>query len=325
MSMEVIKAGIADTFQDGGRYGHQHLGINPNGAMDLIAMHVANALAGNEMNEAVLELCFPASVLLFRKPALMALSGANFNAALNGKPVPLNQSISVPAGSELKFTRIEKGVFGYLAIHGGFGLVSWLNSVSTNAKAHMGGWKGRSLQKGDEIPLRKEISLSDEVKIFPWRANVVDFYSDSKSFQFLRGNEFDWLDEQSKKKLAEDSFVMTAVRDRMGYRLKGEALTRRNAELISTAATFGTIQLLPDGQLIILMADHQTTGGYPRIAQVIAADRSRLVQRNVGEVIQFQQISLGEAEDLMVVQRKTLKQIQVTCAGRLKDFFNATP
>src|SRR6185436_10460008 len=101
MSLEVIKAGITDTFQDAGRYGHQHLGINPSGAMDLIAMHVANALVGNEMNEAVLELCFPAATLLFNKPTLIALSGANFNAELNGKPAPIHQSISIPAGSEL--------------------------------------------------------------------------------------------------------------------------------------------------------------------------------------------------------------------------------
>jgi antagonist of KipI len=324
MSVEVIKAGIADTFQDGGRYGHLHAGINPNGAMDLIAMHVANALVGNEMNEAVLELCFPASVLLFRKPALMALSGANFHALLNDKPIPVNQSVYVPAGSELTFTKIEKGVFGCLAIRGGFSLVSWLNSMSTNVKAHVGGWNGRSLQKGDVVAFRKDVSVSGEPKVLPWRANVFDFYNDSGSFQVIRGNEFDWLDDQSKEKLMSGSFTMTPLRDRMGYRLRGETLNRKSAELISTAATFGTVQLLPDGQLIVLMADHQTTGGYPRIAQVIAADRSRLVQRAVGESIQFQEISLGEAEDLMIVQRKILKQIQVTCAGRLKDFFNGT-
>src|SRR5215204_3371648 len=143
MSMVVIKGGMADSFQDAGRYGHQHLGINPSGAMDLNAMKVANALVGNDLNEAVLELCFPASVLSFKKPALMALSGANFNGELNGKAFSINQSIAVPAGSELKFTRIEKGVFCYLAVHGGFGLSSWLDSNSTNVKAQVGGWKGR--------------------------------------------------------------------------------------------------------------------------------------------------------------------------------------
>jgi len=322
MSLEVVKAGIADTFQDAGRYGHQHLGINPNGAMDQIAMNVANSLVGNELNEAVLELCFPASALLFKKPALIALSGANFNAELNGKPVSINQSISVSAGSELKFTKTEKGVFCYLAVHGGFSLISWLGSNSTNVKAQVGGWKGRSLQKADAIEFKKNISI-DDVKIFPWRANVFDFYSDAKSIQFLRGQEFDWLDEASQEKLMEESFTMTSLRDRMGYRLKGKELRRKNGELISTAATFGTVQLLPDGQIIILMADHQTTGGYPRVAQVIAADRSKLVQTCVGDEIFFREISLQEAEDLLLLQHKILKQIQVTCTVRLKEFFNS--
>lgn len=323
MSMEIIKAGIADSFQDAGRYGHQHLGINPNGAMDLIAMNVANALVGNEMNQAVLELCFPASVLLFKKPALIALSGANFNAELNGKAIPINQSVAVPTGSELKFTRIEKGVFCYLAIHGGFVLSSWLDSNSTNMKAQVGGWKGRSLQKGDAIEFKKSISTISEMKIFPWRVNVFGFYSDVKKIQFLRGNEFDWLDDQSKEKLMNEPFKMSSLRDRMGYRLRGNNLNRKNEELISTAATFGTIQILPDGQLIILMADHQTTGGYPRVAQVISADRSKLVQTGVGDEIFFREISLQDAEELVLVQRKILKQIQVTCNVSLKDFFNS--
>src|SRR5688500_8393680 len=148
-------------------------------------------MLANSTQDAFLEFCFPASVLLFQKPALIALSGANFNAELNGRSVPINQSISVPAGSELKFTRIEKGVFGYLAVHGGFSLVSWLDSFSTNTKAHVGGWEGRLLQKGDEVASTKEIPNSNDLKVLPWRANVFDFYSDSRSFQVIRGNEFD--------------------------------------------------------------------------------------------------------------------------------------
>jgi antagonist of KipI len=320
--MEVIKAGIADTFQDIGRYGHQHLGINPSGAMDLVAMHVANALAGNELYEAVLELCFPASVLHFKRPALIALSGANFNAELNGNPVPVNQSITVSAGTELKFTKVAKGVFCYLAVHGGFGLSSWLNSDSTNQKAHAGGWNGRSLQKGDVIQFKNEASTIDETKIFPWRANVFDFYKGAENIRCLRGAEFDWLLSPSQEKLMKEFFTMAPLRDRMGDRLKGEALSKQHGELISTAATFGTVQLLPDGQLIILMADHQTTGGYPRVAQVIAADLPKLSQINVSERVSFQEVSLQEAEDLLLLQRKMLKQIQVTCTVHLKDFFN---
>jgi antagonist of KipI len=145
MSLEVIKSGIADTFQDAGRYGYQHSGVNPNGTMDLVAMKVANALVGNDLNEAVLELYFPASTFVFKKSTLIALSGADFTAELNGKPIPINQSLIIPAGSELRFKKIGKGVFCYMAVWGGFEVTSWMGSCSTNAKANAGGWKGRSL------------------------------------------------------------------------------------------------------------------------------------------------------------------------------------
>lgn len=321
MSMEVIKAGTADSFQDGGRYGHQHLGINPNGAMDLIAMRVANALVGNDLNEAVLELYFPASTLLFKNSGLIALSGANFAAELNGTRVPINQTIAVAAGSELKFKKIEQGVFCYLAIHGGFKIEDWLESKSTNVKAQAGGWKGRSLQKGDVIEFGKTINQS-AVRIFPWRANVHDFYGEPETIRYVKGNEFDWLDDKSKEKFAKHNFGLASLRDRMGYRLHGEALSRKiNTEMVSTAATFGTVQLLPDGQLIILMADHQTTGGYPRVAQVISGDRSKLVQSRAGDQVYFKEVSLEMAEESLLGQQKLLKQIQVTCAIRLKEIF----
>ena len=251
---------------------------------------------------------------------MIALSGANFYAELNGRPVPVNQSITVSAGTELKFTKVRKGVFCYLAIQGGFRLSPWLNSNSTNQKAQAGGWNGISLQKGDVIEFKSDLSMIHEIKIFPWRANVFDFYNDAETIQVLRGPEFDWLNSPSQEKVMKEFFTMTPLRDRMGYRLKGEVLSKRHGELISTSATFGSVQLLPDGQLIILMADHQTTGGYPRVAQVIAADRSKLVQTNVGAKVSFREISLQEAEDLLLLQRKVLKQIQVTCTVHLKNF-----
>jgi antagonist of KipI len=319
MSIEVIKAGIADSVQDGGRLGHQHLGINPNGAMDLAAMQVANALVGNDLHEAVVELCFPSSTFAFRKPALIALSGANFNAEINGVRVPINQVIAVPANSELKFQKTEQGVFAYLAVRGGFELACWMGSFSTNTKAQAGGWKGRSLQKGDLLICNESLEVP-ALKIFPWRANVYDFYSEPEAIQILKGNEFAWLDEKSQEKIFESEFSVTALRDRMGYRLQGESLSRsQQQELVSTMATFGTVQLLPDGQLIVLMADHQTTGGYPRVAQVTAAARSKLVQSNVRAGIRFREVTLQDAEDLMVNHQKILKQIQVTCAVRLKE------
>jgi antagonist of KipI len=324
MSIEVIKAGIADSIQDEGRFGFQHLGINPNGAMDLCAMKVANALVGNALNEAVVEMGFPASTFRFDKPALVALTGADFTPKLNGRNIPINQPVLVASGSELKFTKVKHSAWCYLAVHGGFGLTEWLGSYSTNKKANVGGVEGRFLKKGDRLSFRRQINNS-AIKVFPWRANVTEFYEGSVPSQTnvrcIEGNEFDWLTKKSQKDFLKRSFIISRQSDRMGYRLEGTALKQsKKQELLSTAVSFGTIQVLPNGELIALMADHQTTGGYPRVAQVIAADRSRLVQCSPAEKISFSFVDIEEAEDLLLKQEQSLSRLQYACKLMLKEY-----
>jgi antagonist of KipI len=332
MSIEVIKAGMADSVQDGGRFGFQHLGINPNGVMDLNAMKVANALVGNEWNEAVLEMSFPASTFRFTKPALIALSGADFSAKLNGKSIPLHQPVRVASGSELTFTEVVDGAWCYLAVQGGFELKKWLGSKSTHVKARIGGVDGRPLKKGDELLFNREMRKT-ETKIFPWRANVSELYSTpwpvfsptrlantSTKVRCIQGNEFAWLVKKSKRDFLKKEFTISRQSDRMGYRLIGIPLKQSmEQELLSTAVTFGTIQLLPNGELIILMADHQTTGGYPRMAHVIGADRSRLAQCRPTETISFSFVSVQEAEDLLLIQERSLRQLQEACTFKLRE------
>ncbi len=319
--IEVVKAGMADSVQDAGRFGYQHLGINPTGAMDLNAMRIANALVGNQLNQAVVELIFPASSFCFHRSALIALSGADFSAKLNRKSIPINQPVLAPAKSELKFSRILNGSVGYLAVQGGFELIPWLNSYSTNLKATTGGVEGRYLKKGDKLELRnKGVIKIEQPQVLPWRADVSDFYSSTNTIRCLKGNEFDWLTKKSQSDFQKKEFVINVQSDRMGYRLKGIALGQnKKRELLSTAVTFGTIQLLPNGELIILMADHQTTGGYPRIGHVITADRSVLVQYRPNEKLSFQFVSLEEAEALAIAQSKSRAQLQVSCRLKLRE------
>jgi len=323
MSIEVIKAGITDSFQDGGRFGFQHLGINPNGAMDLTAMKTANALVGNVLNEAVIELSFPAAIFHFRQPALIALSGADHAPKINGQRVPVHQPMLVPAGSELKFTKALHGSWSYLAVHGGFELSSWLHSYSTNSKAHMGGFHGRSLKKGDVIPVRRSVPDSAELRVLPWRANVSELYAPVNSHNAIRcikGNEFDWLTKRVQTDFLKQQFSVSTHSDRMGYRLSGHALKQsKRQELLSTAVTFGTIQLLPSGELITLMADHQTTGGYPRVAHVISADRSRMAQSRPKDVIRFSFVDYQTAEELYVKQEQSIRQLQQSCKFKLRE------
>jgi len=325
MSLEVIKAGMADSIQDIGRYGYQHVGINPNGAMDLNAMKIANALVGNELNEAIMELNFPASSFYFDHAAIISLSGADFSAKLNGKSIPINQPLIIPEKSELRFSKVVSGSVGYLAIHGGFELDSWLNSFSTNLKAKAGGVSGRYLKEGDKLKFRKRVARKiRQVQILPWHANISDFYASHKNIRCITGNEFDWLTKKSQADFQKKDFVISPQSDRMGYRLKGIALKQSNKqELLSTAVTFGTIQLLPNGELIILMADHQTTGGYPRIGHVITVDRSVFVQHKPNEKLSFQFITLEEAEVLAVAQSKSLAQLQVSCRLKLMELDQA--
>src|SRR6266487_2320422 len=149
MSVLVIKQGLLDTMQDAGRYGYQHLGINPCGAMDIVAATIANMLAGNNKDEAVIELHYPASSFLFEDDCMIALSGADFQATINNELIPVSTSVMVSNGSVLEFTQYRRRTRCYLAVHGGWDIDHWLNSYSTNIKAIGGGYYGRALKKND--------------------------------------------------------------------------------------------------------------------------------------------------------------------------------
>ena len=327
MSIRIIKQGIADSMQDTGRYGYQHMGINPGGAMDTLAAQKANLLVGNDVNEAVIEIHFPASSFLFTRDAVIAMSGADFSAAVNDIPVPVNTTLIVAKNSLLQFKKINNGARIYLAAKGGFDIPKWLGSYSTNVVAGIGGFNGRFLKKDDEILLRQNDDLSElltknsfiELSL---KADSANFYSSPDIIRIIKGNEWDWLTEGSKQKYINSPFIITPQSNRMGYRMHGEALqTITNRQLISTAVTNGTIQLLPNGQLIILMADHQTTGGYPRIGHVIAVDIPMLAQMHMNSAIRFRFIDIKEAEDLFINQQDYLLRLKNECNFYLDEFF----
>lgn len=331
MSLKVIKAGILDTIQDMGRYGKQQLGINPTGAMDKYAMQVTNILVGNKPGEAVIELHFPASVFMFAQPALIALGGADFSASINGEPVPNLHCIIVDKNDVLQFHKPVNGARAYLAVRGGFVIDKWLNSYSTHLKAKAGGFDGRSLHKDDELILNQQLNFSikqDDFIVLPWQADTnylpVDKagLDESKEILIIPGNEWERLATESKENFSMTSFVITRQSDRMGYRLTSIPLhSITNEEVVSSAVSFGTIQLLPDGGLIVLMADHQTTGGYPRVAHVISAHHSKLAQMKAGEKIQFRLTDQQTAEELLIKQQQHLLQLQNACTFRLEQYF----
>jgi len=325
MSIRIIKAGLADAFYDKGRYGYQHLGINPGGAMHVAALQTANALVCNPPNEAVLEMHFPAANILFNQPALIALTGADFTATINQQPIPINTPIAVGKGVELKCTKPLSGARTYLSVSGGFALTPWLNSCSTNLVCHAGGFNGRTLQTGDVVNFKSPINLSPILtqkpfRILPFRASVHQLHH-YQNIHILPGNHYPSLTQQSQQNLLSQTFTIAANSNRMGYRLHGTQLSLQHpTNIISSAVTKGTIQLLPSGQLIILMADHQTTGGYPVVGHVPSAFADTLAQCRPTQSIQFALTDFASAEAALISRHLHLLQLQNACTFRIKPF-----
>ncbi len=323
MSITILKPGLLTTIQDAGRFGYQHLGINPSGAMDIKAMQIANALLLNKLNEAVIEFFFPAPVIQFNQSTFVALSGADFSAEIEGIAIPINHPVFVPANSILQFSSKNSKQIGYLSVQGGFELSEWLNSYSTNLKAGAGGYEGRAFRAGDKVSLNiKSIkSVSNSIcSVLPWKASVEPFYTDH-SIRFIPGNEFNLLSDESKQLFSSTSFKILPQSDRMGYRLSGPALhLSESSEMISTAVSRGTIQLLPSGQCIILMADHQTTGGYPRIGHIISADFSNLAQKGSNDQLYFSETTNEFSQKLLHEQKQHLQQLTNACILQLDAY-----
>ena len=317
MSAWIIKQGILDTIQDNGRFGHQHNGINPGGAMDTIAASIANILAGNKRDAPIIELHFPAATFQFTTACIIALSGGDFAAAINDECIPLNTAVLVAKDAVLKFSKPVNGARCYIAVSGGWKAFNWLNSYSTNLKIGLGGYHGRALKKGDLIESILPGTINENVlagKSFCLLNETIDvrsLYNLPGKIRCTLGAEFSWLSKQAMQELFETEYTISTKSDRMGFQLEGSLLhTIKTESLHSSAVTKGTLQLLPSGKLIVLMADHQTTGGYPKVAHVINADISGMAQKAINEKIEFSLVDLQEAEDLFVAQQHHLNNLE---------------
>lgn len=317
MSIKIIKPGIAATLQAGVRTGYRSMGIGSSGAMDNFALKTANCLAGNDDALPVIEINFPSPEIMFLQNALISITGADFDAAVNDTAVPCWTLLFVKKNSILHFKRPVSGARAYIAVQGGWYADEWLGSCSTHLKAAAGGYKGRVLQKNDVIDFSPAKITLEQGKIFPWHissAELDKIYQPKNIIRFIKGIEWEMLQEESKQIFHTNDFIVNEQSDRMGCRLHGMPLMlKQPIELISSATDMGIIQLLPDGNCIVLMADHQTSGGYPRIAAVIKADLPKLAQARAGNVINFREVSLTEAEEAFLQQQKTLNEIKTAC------------
>lgn len=326
MSLQIIKSGLLDTIQDEGRYGYQHLGINPGGAMDRFSAQLGNALLGKYLNSPVIEIHFPSPVILFQKETIICITGADFSPMINQKKISIDQPIAVNKNSVLQFEKMRSGARCYLAVLHDLDLDKWLNSYSTNLVAGAGGFKGSNLKKGDILNFKnnfeyKYLAEEKDFVLLPWKA--IETVPSKKEIRFIKGNEWDWLTDDAIKIFAGSNYNILNNSNRMGYRLKGDSLkVKEDKQLISSGVTFGTIQLLPDGQLIVLMADHQTTGGYPRIGHVISADLPLLAQRNPGDEIKFSAVEHIIAEQQLIEQHRHLLQLQTASKFKIEKLLD---
>ena len=324
MSLRILRPGLLTTVQDLGRFGYQQDGIIVSGAMDAQALRVGNLLVGNEENAAGLEITLLGPKIRFEADHLIALTGAHLSPNLNGQPVGRNRAIWVAAGAELTFGPAVAGCRAYLAVAGGVAVPLVLGSRSTYLRAGFGGLEGRALRAGDELPIGAPSGIGarlTQTLARPNRAWLPARFTPGPGLcpalrpepviRAVRGPEYTQFSSESQRAFWEEPFTVTPEADRMGYRLQGPGLQRPDAtELLSSAVTFGTVQVPAGGQPIILLADHQTTGGYPRIAQVISADFSALAQARPGQRLQFQEATLSEAQALYLAQEARVRTLQ---------------
>jgi 5-oxoprolinase (ATP-hydrolysing) subunit C len=294
-TIEVVRPGVLATVQDLGRPGLGRFGVSPSGAMDPLALRMANRLLGNPAGAPALELTGPGAELRFLHDAPYALAGADLGATLDGAPAPLHQAARAPAGAVLRFARRARGARATLALAGGIEVAPVLGSAATDLDAGLGGGalgRGARLAAGAADPP----AVSS-----PWRpspALLALAYDDPFLLRYLPHAD-PALGGGAAAVFASASWKVTERSNRTGYRLAGPAplplSAGRAADRLSEPLAPGTLQVPPDGQPIMLMADRQTVGGYPILGHLAAADRTRAAQLWPGDMVRFRAVSLDEA------------------------------
>ncbi len=322
MSLDVLAAGTLTSVQERGRLGARASGVRVGGAADPHSLHVANLLVGNDPGTAALEITLTGPRLRFRRAATIALCGATIDAHADGIALPGWRPIALPAGCVLSLGACRRGARAYLAVDGGIDVPVVLGSRSTDLRGGFGGHAGRALRTGDSLSLGNSSTRATTlhapgiaIDIAPWWIDAdadLDF-ADSIAVHFLPGSDA----TAPVDALATHEFTIDAASDRQGLRLRGMRLQRADAgERISEPVVPGTVQLPPDGNPIVLLADAQTVGGYPRIGHVIAADLPRLAQRRAGQHLRFIAIDPQQAHVANAEQRGRRARIALAISAR---------
>lgn len=306
MTIRVVKPGLSTTIQDRGRFGYAHLGISPAGPADAVSIRIANLLVGNDEYAPALEMTLLGATLEFDERTIVSLTGASCQCKVGPDFVSANEAVEISAGTVLQCGSTTNGARSYLAVQGGFDVPLVMRSASTDVRGRFGGIEGRRLQKGDVLKVRK----GGNPQVRRLRAGILEPTRPSAPVRVTRGAQSDWFHSEMYSKLLTSPYLVSEQTDRAGLRLQGEAvLPSERSQLLTDGIPLGAIQVPQDGQPIILFVDQQTTGGYPKIANVISADIHRIGQLRPRDQMRFAEVPMAEAVEALRSQERWLKEI----------------
>lgn len=306
MTVLVHKPGLLTTVQDLGRWGYQDRGVGVAGPMDVVSHRLANLRVGNDPAAATLEVTLIGPDLEFEEAAPFAVTGARFDLQLDRDAIPMDTVCVAPAGARLRFGARLRGARAYVAIAGGIAVPAVLGSRATHLPSRMGGVAGRGVAAGDRLPIGDQILTSRTSGLERPSSPLPD---GGASIRVVPGPQDRYFGDNAFRTLASARYRIGTQSNRMGYRLEGPPLERADrAEVLSDATPIGALQVPPSGQPILLMADRQTAGGYPKIATVITADLPIAGQLAPGDWIAFSVCDLAAAHAALADQERWLHQ-----------------
>lgn len=316
------------TIQDMGRYQYLSQAVPVSGAMDRLSACMANKALGNGDNAAIIEFTYADAAFIAETDLLISYTGDGAILTSEEYQLPAGRPLFILSGAIIKLTNNPSGSRTYLAVAGGWDVPEILGSKSTYLAVGLGGLDGRALRRGDilkseqgltEITKKILKSLKGDKVTYPgWSITGQSFLpADRKTIRVMRGNEFDWFDARSISVFLSTSYIIGRQSNRMGYHLEGAMIARtKKNELLSSAVMPGTIQVTGSGSMVLLMADCQTTGGYPRIAQVAAVDMPLCAQLKPGDSIFFKELSWRDAEMLYIEREQQLQQLTIAVQSK---------
>lgn len=301
--IRVVAPGLLSSVQDLGRPGRGALGVPPGGAADAHALRLGNLLLGNDEGAAAIEATLSGPTLLFERAALVALAGAPYGATLDGAPVEPWNVVEVPAGGLLALGRAAAGARGYVCVRGGIEAPFVLGSRATDVATGFGGPSGRPLVAGDLLqvgpPAGRPRGRSADAAAARWSGP-------RRLLRLTPGPQEEWFAPEALAALVSRPFRVSASSSRTGVRLEGEPLPAPARSLVTEGVASGAVQVPPAGLPIVLLVEHPTTGGYPKIGNVISADLSALAQLRPGDEVRFARVPFGEARRLLLEREARL-------------------